>query len=110
MDAATKSQNKITDLGVVIRDSKGEFVAAAQKQESFFEDVLAAEAKAIQWGFEVAEAAGGRPLIIEFDCKEAVDLVLGRKCSRAEVDWIIADIQESLKMMKGTKIQHISRL
>lgn len=110
LDVATKSQNKIADLGVVIRDSKGEFVAAAQKQESFFGDVLAAEVKVIQWGFEVVEAAGGRPLIIESDCKEAVDLVLGRKCSRAEVDWIIADIQESLKRMKGTKIQHISRL
>lgn len=104
MDAAAKSQNKITYLGVVIRDSKREFIAAAQKQESFFGYVLAAEAKAIKWGFEVLEAARGRPLIIEFDCKEAVDLVLGRKCSRVEVDWIIADIQERLKRMKGTKI------
>ena len=49
-------------------------------------------------------------MIIESDCKEAVDLVLGRIYSRAEVDWIIADIRESLKRMKDTKIQHISRL
>lgn len=69
MYAATNKQNKVACLGVVNRDSRGKFVAVAQKQEGFFGDVLAAEAKAIQLGFEVAEAAGCRPLIIEFDCQ-----------------------------------------
>lgn len=49
MYAATNKQNKVACLGVVNRDSRGKFVAVAQKQEGFFGDVLAAEQKQFSW-------------------------------------------------------------
>lgn len=70
--ASTNRQNKVASLGFVIRDSREKFVATAQKQKGFFRNALSALTKAIQFGFEVAEATGCRPLIIESDCQEVV--------------------------------------
>lgn len=83
VDAATQRQNQVAGLGAIIKDSKGNFVAATQKQESFNGDVTAAEARAIRLGMEIAENAGCMPLIIESDCEVAVNLVIGKKCSKA---------------------------
>lgn len=75
MDAATKRQDQVAGLGAMIRDSQGNFIAATKKHEGFYEDVLAAKAKAIQLRIEVVEIARCIPLIIESDCQEVVDLV-----------------------------------
>lgn len=72
-DAATKFKEHVAGLGVVIRNSEGNFVAA-QKQVKYYGDVTA-----IKLGIEVAEATNCVPLIIESDCQVAVDLAIGRK-------------------------------
>lgn len=110
MDAATKLMNQVAGLGVAIRDSWRNFVAAAQKQIKFHGNVLAAETEAILLGIEIAETAGCKPLILESDCQEAVDLITGRKCSKAEISWTISDIQEGLQRLNNANVQHVSRL
>ncbi|XP_015382708.1 uncharacterized protein LOC107175620 [Citrus sinensis] len=97
VDAATKLEEQVPGLGVVIRNSEGNFIAAAQKQVRYFGDVTAAETKAIKLGIKTAKAANCVPLIIECHCQEAVDLALGRKSSNKEICWTILDIQEKLK-------------
>lgn len=77
--------------------------------------MLAAEAKAIQLGLDMAESAGCMPLIIESDCQEAVDLVMGKKDSRTKrrlnnIGWIISDIQQGQRRLNNITVQHISRL
>lgn len=109
VDLATKRQNQVACLGAVIRDCKGNFIAAARKQENF-NGVSAVEARAIQLGMEVAENAGCMPLIIESDCQQAVNLVLGRECSKCEISCIISNIQEGLKRHNMVIIYHFSRL
>lgn len=109
VDAATKVENQVAGLGAVIRDSEGNFVAEAQKQDKLYGDALAAEAKANQLGIDMAESAGCMPLIIESDCQEAVDLVMGKKDGRTEIGWIISDIHEGQRRLNIT-VQHISRL
>ena len=110
MDAATKLKEQVAGLGVVIRSLEGNFVAVAQKQVRYFGDVTAAETEAIKLGIETAEAANCVPLMIECDCREAVDLALGRKGSNTEICWTILDIQEKLKELQNLTLQHASRL
>lgn len=108
--AATKIQNQVAGLGVIIRNAEGKFIAAAQNRENFSGDVLAAEAKAIQLGIAAAKAAKCRPVIIESDCQEVIDLITRRKCSKTEISWIISDIIEDLKKLNNATLQHTSRL
>lgn len=110
VDAATKIQNQVAGLGLVIRNSIGKFIAAAQKRENLFGDVLDAEATAIQLGIAAAEAARCRTMIIESDSQEVVDLATGRKCSKTKIFWAISDIKEGLKRLNNATLQHISRL
>ena len=75
VNAATKQENLVAGLGAIIRNSERKFVAAAQKQTTYYGDVTAVEAKAIKLGIETAVSAGCMPPIIESDCREAISLV-----------------------------------
>lgn len=79
-------------------------------QAKFDGDLLAAEVKALKQGVEIAKIVGCVLLIIEFNCQEAVVLVIRRKCSKPKIFWTISDVQEGLRRLKNTILQHISRL
>lgn len=49
VDGAINNEDQKTDLGAVIRDSKGNVIAAGAKQAHFRGNVNLAEAEAIQW-------------------------------------------------------------
>ncbi|KAH9650223.1 putative reverse transcriptase/RNA-dependent DNA polymerase [Citrus sinensis] len=85
VDAATDHQSQRAGLGVVIRNDKGDVVAAAIKPSSFNGDVPFAEAEAIKWGMQVAKRAGINAVILESDCQVAIDLANNRKGSKAEI-------------------------
>ena len=57
MDAAIDNQRQRVGLGVVIRNNKGEVVAAAIRLANFNGDVPFAEVEAIEWGMQVAKSA-----------------------------------------------------
>ncbi|XP_024041739.1 probable H/ACA ribonucleoprotein complex subunit 1 [Citrus clementina] len=102
-------QSQKAGLGVVIRNDKGDVVAAAIKPSSFNGDVPFAEAEAIEWGMQVAKRAGINAVILESDCQVAIDLTNNRKGSKAEIFWVVSEINERRKEFQEVRFQHTLR-
>ncbi|KAH9769811.1 reverse transcriptase domain-containing protein [Citrus sinensis] len=79
VDAAVKTDQQRTGLGIVIRNPEGKVVAAAVKTTTFLDKVDYAEAEAIQFGLEITEHAGCIPVIMESDSQEVVSLMSCKK-------------------------------
>ncbi|XP_024033543.1 uncharacterized protein LOC112095669 [Citrus clementina] len=109
VDAAVKIDNQRVGLGIVIRNSEGKLITAAIKPSKWLDRMDYAEAEATRFGLEVAEIAGCLPLIIETDSKEVLDLVSARKSTKAEIFWIVSEVQETMKRLKHVKLQHSPR-
>lgn len=75
VDAAMDGENELAGLGAVIRNYKGEVVAAAVNTAKNFGDVEMAEAKAVLWGIHAALKAGADSVIIESDSKGVIELI-----------------------------------
>lgn len=108
VDAAIRHSNWIAGLGVVIRDSKGKFVAVAIQRAIYKGNVAYVEAKAVTLGIQVTKKIKCLPMIIELDSKEVVDLARNRKGCKSEVFWTVVAIQASLKSLNRVQIQHVS--
>ncbi|KAH9653988.1 putative reverse transcriptase/RNA-dependent DNA polymerase [Citrus sinensis] len=109
-DAAIYMEEQKVGLGIIIRDSKGDFVAAAMKMSKFIDNIAYAEAEAIHLGMNVAEAVARGPVIVESDCSEVVNQILGRTGSNLELLWIISDIKKQMQKVKDIKMQFIPRI
>ena len=71
----------LAGLGVIIRNSNGEVVAAAVQRSCFQLSSTHMEAEAVILGIKSAQRAGVSPMIIETDLQEVVDLTLSKKIS-----------------------------
>ncbi|KAH9679641.1 putative reverse transcriptase/RNA-dependent DNA polymerase [Citrus sinensis] len=109
VDAAVNVKDQIAGLGVIIRNSNGEVVAAAIQRSFFQLSSTHMEAEAVILGIKSAQRAGFSPMIIETDSQEVVDLTLSKKVSITETSWIIADIQESIQSSNQFSIQYTPR-
>lgn len=69
-------------LGAVIRDSERKFIAVAHKQNTYYPVITVVEAEAIKLGIETTISIGYMPLIIEFDYKKVVNLVVRRNVTK----------------------------
>lgn len=108
VDAAIRHSNWIAGLGVVIRDSKGKFVAVAIQRVIYKGNVAYIEAKAVSLGIQVTQKIKCLPMIIELDSKEVVDLARNRKGWKSEIFSTVVAIQASLKSLNQVQIQHVS--
>lgn len=72
----------VAGLGAVIRDSERKFIAVAHKQNTYYRVITAVEAEAIKMGIETTISIDYMPLIIEFDYKDVVNLVVGRNVTK----------------------------
>lgn len=110
VDAAIDSGKQMAGLGAINMDSNGNCVAAAVKTFHIWRDICPAEAEAMNWGLQAAKQANLSSLIVQSDCQEVVDLVTnGTGVSRAEVYWVISNIQKWCKGFQTVQIQHTSR-
>ena len=109
VDAAVKIDNQRVGLGIVIRNSEGKLITAAIKPSKWLDRMDYAEAEATRFGLEVAEIAGCLPLIVETDSKEVSNLVSARKSTKAEIFWIVSEVQETMERLKHVKLQHLPR-
>lgn len=73
----------------------------------FVDKVDFTEAKASKFGLDIAENVGCFPLIIESDSREVVDLVSFKKSTRAEMFWIVIEVQDRMKRLNQVRIQYI---
>ena len=109
VDATVKIDQQRTGLGVVIRNPKGKVVVAAMKTTIFLDKVDYAEAEATQFGLEIAEHAGCIPVIMESDAQEVVSLMFGKKSTRTEIFWVVAEVHDQIKRLKHVKVQYTLR-
>lgn len=86
-DAAIHKTKGVAGLGVVIRNARGEFMAASTSQSSYFGDIEFAEASAILKGIKLVEDLGFLPLLIESDSVNVISLISGKISSQLEIYW-----------------------
>lgn len=109
VDAVVYTGQQITGLGVVIRDSQGQVIAAAVKSIKFQEDITVAEAEAVKWGIEVAREAKLMAVIIETDYMDVASLVNNTTNSKKEIVWAISEIQNCKANFQSISVQHVPR-
>ena len=109
VDAAINTSAQQAGLGVVIRNSRGKIIAAAVKRVLYEGSVVDMEAEAVLFGIQNAFQVNCRPMIIESDSSEVVELSINRKGSLTEIAWTIADIQLFSKNQNPSRIQYVPR-
>lgn len=95
--AAMDEKNRLAGLGVVIRNFKGEIIAAAVKTEKNSGNVEMAEAKAVLWGLQVAIMNEATQVIVESDSEGVIELINNKRGTLTEIFWVIFDILETKK-------------
>ncbi|KAJ4720548.1 Ribonuclease H-like domain containing protein, partial [Melia azedarach] len=97
VDAAVNLKGGLVELGAVVRNTKGEVMAAATWSHTFPEDVEFVEALAVYEGLKLARSVGLCPLVIESDCRNVVELIMEKTKSYCEIGWLVAEIQALIK-------------
>ncbi|GAY45467.1 hypothetical protein CUMW_089680 [Citrus unshiu] len=94
-DAATNEVDGLAGLGVVVRNSKGEFMDASTS--------------AILEGIKLVEELGLIPLVVESDSLNVIRLMSKRISSNLEIDWVITEVREFIYKNSVFAVKHISR-
>lgn len=95
VDAAIDGENRLADLGAVIRNHKGELVGAAVNTVKSLGDVEMNEARAVLWGMQAALKAGAISVVLESNSKGVIELINNKRGFLTEIFWVIFDILES---------------
>ena len=109
VDAATNAGKERAGLGAIVRNWKGEIMAAGIQSTNFHGDLEYAEAEAIYFGIKMAIDAGLVPLMVESNSKTAVSLVKGSDKRLKEISWLIGEIQDYMGVKNSFKINHVLR-
>ena len=109
MDATIQMADSKAGLGVMVRDSRGKFLAVAVQSTGFGDDVAYMKAEAVLFGIQVACQAKCDPIIIESYSLEVVELSLQRKSNMAEICWAVEEIQACLRNQSIASIQFVPR-
>lgn len=106
-DGATGKAEVWNAAGGVLRDSNGSWIAGFQKFMGCG-TALNSELWAILLGLQVAQVRGFARVILESDCKVAVDLIL-ESLEGAPSTTIVRRIKETTRNFERVKFQFISR-
>lgn len=86
VDAAFDPDSLRGAVGALIRDDKGNFIAAASEKIELCSDVFMVEAMALRFGLNLAQTVGCNLLVIKSDNIDVVSLMQeGRSFARAAV-------------------------
>ncbi|XP_024035766.1 uncharacterized protein LOC112096697 [Citrus clementina] len=96
VNAAVSSRANHAGIGVLVRNSAGDVMAASISQVPFLGDVEFVEALVVQKGVRLTSDIRLTPTIIESDSLNVVNLIGNKFASRCEVGWVISEIQEAL--------------
>ena len=107
MDGGTFSETKMTGLGVLIRDEKGQVMVAIRKKIHTPLDALAAEAKAMEISIQFTWDMGFREVTFETDSNHLCKILQGK----VEADYSVETICESILMQVGSfRFVHFSHV
>jgi hypothetical protein len=74
VDATFELDTRRESTGAVVRDAKGNFLAANNNPIDYALDATTSEAMAIRHGMYLANQLGANKLIVQSDCKEMVEV------------------------------------
>ncbi|ESR34492.1 hypothetical protein CICLE_v10006508mg, partial [Citrus x clementina] len=108
-DTTTCETEGFVGLGVVIRNSRGEFMAASICRRSFLDDIKFAETSALLEGIKLAMDLGLTLLVIESDSVNVISLISGRIINNFEIHWIISNIRALICNRSLSAVKHVPR-
>ncbi|KAH9781470.1 hypothetical protein KPL71_008488 [Citrus sinensis] len=110
INAAVSSKEARAGIGMLIRNSQGEVMAASNCREISTDNIEFLEALAIQKGIQLAKDIGLVLAITESNSLNVVNLINNKIHNRCEVGWLISNIQEALSSSKSTfQVNHTPR-
>lgn len=96
-------------MGAIIRDDRGNVIAATIKTSKFHGDVSFVEAKALEWGLQIARNARAKALIVESDAQSVVSLVNNKQGGKSKIFWIVSEIQSLMRNFELVSIKYAHR-
>ena len=108
-DEATVENARTTGLGVIIRDSRGQFVAVRTRKIQGTADVMNTEALAVKEGLKLAMDLGFRAIILEGDAKVILESFERQSMIQSHVGLILAYAYRLAAGFSYFKAQFVSR-
>jgi ribonuclease HI len=110
VDAALFSASSRTGVGVVVRNHKGEFLAAHSQllDETMTPEI--AEAHAIRCAVSLARDEGWNRIVLASDCLAVIQRIKAPERDRSLVGVVIEDIKFLAHSLSSVTFRHVSRL
>ncbi|XP_074265255.1 uncharacterized protein LOC141587680 [Silene latifolia] len=102
-------ENGEIGLGVVGRDAEGKVIVVGCRRVKAQWEPSIAEAKALDYGVEIATTMGSRNVVMESDAKTIIDAVKENRVTRAQRGLCIADILFFAKFFTSCVWSHVKR-
>ena len=96
-------------IGVVVRDEKGQCIAALSRSLSHVSSALHAEAEACRAGLLLATYQGWDDLIIETDCAMVATAIASSSDDYSQIGRIVGDCQGFLNSFNSIEVRHVYR-
>jgi hypothetical protein len=109
VDAAFDIDSGRGGSGAIIRDARGNFMAAACDFTDHAVDAASMEASALLAGLKLAEQFGAQSLVVESDCLEVVQAVAAPSEFRGVSAVVYDDCRHLLLMLGMATLQHCPR-
>lgn len=108
VDGSSQQLNMRPGIGCVVRDDGGRWAKGEGRKISHVSPITA-ELLAVLFGLKLAWSSNYRHVILESDCLEAVDIVMGRCGGTREDRAIVQECKEFLARDWSITIRHIFR-
>lgn len=109
IDGAVFTNRKQMGIGVIIRDSAGEMIAALSKRLAVPLGALEAEAKAVETRVQFAAEFGARDVIFEEDSLAVYNAVHGIGTTSSAIQNIVTGILQQVQGFRTFAFSHIKR-
>jgi ribonuclease HI len=109
VDGSFHSDSHAGSIGAVVRDYKGEFIAASTVFLPYILSPAVAEAMAMREGLSLANRMGCTNVIMESDSTETVDACNGTEAWWGESAAILADCVDLASLLNSVSFQHCPR-
>jgi ribonuclease HI len=109
VDGAWKDGEPSGGTGMVLRDDAGNIIFTACHHLFQCEGALEAELRACEEGLSLAMQWTDKPIVLESDCRVAVDMINEKGVNRSPVAALVNSIRRHFMGDRMCKVVHVSR-